>query len=559
MKTRAIFTLKGKMSIGFLCVVLCMFAMISYSCYQVLAPKMVETQLDMQTRYAQILCGIILNWKTEMEQISVEIATDEMVQGFLRLDNDARTENKDYVQDHLAQLLNENEGWKDIWLVDKSMNIMGSGDAKSIRPYLMDRLSTVSRYGGDSTWDSGYDTTSMILARAVNDIRYNPNDCIGYLFISIENDEIATMFEQYRLYEGQRFSLKGLTDGFEVTEQGFFYNYYDNYANLIHVEIIMNTWYLRTWSDQSVALMVPNSIIKRMLTITVFTCAFAYVLCIFIAQLVTKPIKQLKDTFRHYGMGDFSAKVEIQGNDEIAELGIIVNDMSDRISELFDLVRAKENSRRRLELQTLIYQINPHFLYNTLDSVNAIARAHKDEEVAQIVTDLSRLFRLGLHSGEEFVSVRDEIMHAMYYLRIQKMRFSDQLSWRIQVDNELLDLKICKFILQPIVENAIIHGVKSRDDGCEIVLSAYRSGDELCFAVEDFGLGMTEQELELIRLRISGDMLPEGGGFGLWNVNQRIRMYYGRGYGIRIFSTRGEGTKVVLNLRSRMPVRSDLA
>lgn len=546
---RVMSTLKGKMIVGFLAVILAVLGMMIYTMYEILSPQLIETQLDMQTRYAEILARAIWDWKQVMEQDSAQIAVHEDVQAYLRMDAQSRQPYEQRVSVLLQQQIDAHDGWAEIWLVDKSFNVLGTSNARTARPYILDRISSVERSAGASSWDSGYDTTSMMLCRAINNTRYQPNSSIGYLFVRIANSEILKMFDQYRLYEGQRFSLKGQFDGFEITEQGFFYNYYEDYAELIHVEITMNPWYLRTWSNQSVALQTPNRVMKSMMMVVLISCAMGSALCILIAQQVTKPVKQMKETLRYYGAGDFSAKVEIHGNDEMAELGRSLNDMSEQISELLDMVKAKEKSRRKLELQTLIYQINPHFLYNTLDSINAIARTNHDEQVVQLVTSLSRLFRLGLHRGEEFITVRDELAHVQYYLQIQKVRFGDQLSWEMKIDESLLERKICKFVLQPIVENAIVYGVRSRDEGGVIIISARKQGNDAVFEVKDNGTGMKPEGLEQVRRRIADSILRHGeSGFGLWNVNQRIRMYYGAEYGVKIFSEYNEGTTVVLNL-----------
>lgn len=538
------------MIVGFLSVILAVLGMMIYTMYEILSPQLIETQLDMQTRYAEILAQTIWDWKQVMEQDSALVAGNEDIQAYLRMDAQERRQHEQQVSALLYQQADAHDGWAEIWLVDKSYNVLGTNSPRAARPYILDRISSVERAAGACSWDSGYDTTSMMLCRAINDTRYQPNSSIGYLFVRIANNEVLQMFDQYRLYEGQRFSLKGQFDGFEVTEQGFFYNYYEDYADLIHVEIMMNPWYLRTWSNQSVALQTPNRVMKGMMLIVLVSCALGSALCILIAQQVTKPVKQMKETLRYYGAGDFSAKVEIRGNDEMAELGQSLNDMSDQISELLDMVKAKEKSRRKLELQTLIYQINPHFLYNTLDSINAIARTNHDEEVVHLVTSLSRLFRLGLHRGEEFVTIRDELAHVQYYLQIQKVRFGEQLSWETQVDESLLEMRICKFVLQPIVENAIVYGVRSREEGGRIIISAARQGDDAIFEIRDNGVGMGPSELEQVRRRIADSVLRKGeGGFGLWNVNQRIRMYYGAEYGVKIFSEYNVGTTVRVNLR----------
>ena len=536
---------------GFLAIILVFFSVFAYTFYEMLAPQLIDTQLDMQTRYAKILCQQIAEWKRGSEVLSAQIAVDEALQEYLRQNPGDREAFRARASATLVQFAENSGIIQDIFLVDKSYNIIGTGDVRDVKAYVLDRISSAERALGGAAWDSGYDTNSMMLYRAVCDAKYDPNASIGYLYIRIDNDEIMSMFNQYRLYEGQRFSLKGQIDGFEVTEQGFFYNYYDDFAKLIHVEISMSPWYLRTWSSKSVALEAPNQMLKRISIIILAACLFTFGFCLLLAQQVTKPVKRMREAMRYYGKGDFSAKVEIRGSDELAELSQGMNDMSEQISDLFDRIKTEESQTRKLELQTLVYQINPHFLYNTLDSINAIARQHDDREIAEIVTSLSRLFRLGLHQGEEFVTVRDELAHIQYYLVIQKVRFGNQLQWTIDVDDAILDLKICKFILQPIVENAIYYGVKSREEGGRIHIVGKRSGDDLSFTVEDFGEGMLPEELEGVRLRISVKTIPEGqtSGFGLWNVNQRLKIYYGRDSGVHIVSVPGQGTKVTLRLK----------
>ena len=206
-KTRVSFTLKGKLILGFLAVILIMLCVLIYSVYEVLEPQLVETQLDMQTRYAQILARAIWDWKEEMEQASATLTVSDEIQRFLRMSADERQSYEQQIAALLYQQLDAYEGWTEIWLVSKSYQIVGTSDAKSVRPYVLDRISSVERMAGASSWDSGYDTTSMMLCRTINDSHYQPNTSIGYLFIRIESSQILALFDQYRLYEGQRFSL----------------------------------------------------------------------------------------------------------------------------------------------------------------------------------------------------------------------------------------------------------------------------------------------------------------------------------------------------------------
>ena len=284
----------------------------------------------------------------------------------------------------------------------------------------------------------------------------------AYLFFRIENSQILKLFNQFRFQNSQRFSLKGVTNGFEVTEQGFYYNYYDNYEELLHTEIMIDDWNLKTWSDKALILGPTRDMSAMMVKVTFAAWGLGIVLSICIAQWITKPLKNMKKTMVRYGAGDFSARVSVKGKDEIAAFGHLFNQMAEQISDLVKRIKTEEDQRRRRELQTMIYQINPHFLYNTLDSVSILARRNKDAQVADIVTNLSRLFRLGLHQGRECVTVRDELSHVTYYLKIQKIRFEEYLDWKIEAPPEVLDYKTMKFILQPIVENAINHGIRAK-------------------------------------------------------------------------------------------------
>ncbi|HHV11117.1 MAG TPA: sensor histidine kinase [Clostridiales bacterium] len=549
-------TIRGKIIFNFLIILISVFLLFSIISYRVLGNHLTVAQLNSQTSLAEALCKSIDYWKSNCEDISVDIVTDPYLQDSLLNIYDGGMTHREELADYLEKIKKSNTIIEDIFIVDKTYSILGTGDTAAVRPYVYDRISRSERYAGSAVWDSGYDTKSMILYRNINDIRYNPNDSLGYLFIQIDNNEILQLFNSYRLYGSQRFSLKGTRDGFEVTERGFFYNYYDNYINLLHSEITMGDWYLRTWSDKAIAMEPAIRLLKQLAAIVAASLVATVLFSLATTSRITKPIRKMREIMEYYGEGDFTAKVEIVGNDELARLGEGLNQMSEQISDLFDVVKEEENQRRKLELQTLVYQINPHFLYNTLDSVNILARQNKDDKVAEIVTDLSRLFRLGLHKGQDIIPVRDEIMHVTYYLKIQEIRFSEQLKWKIQVDESIMNQNMVKFILQPIVENAIYHGVKSKDEPGLITVAGYQQDNAIIFQVEDTGMGMEEELCREIEQKIHQDTIfdTEEGGFGLINVSQRIRLMYGVESGLFITSTLGQGTIVEIRLIGEVKV-----
>lgn len=537
-------TIRGKIAVYFSMAIIFTCILFGISGYQILEEYLIQTQQNNQKRLAESLCSSISFFREKCENELNELLSDPALGRYAA--NMGDTKARAGFEAWIKEFVWENEFVQDMYVIDPAYEIAGAGDASDVRNYLIDRISTAERYEGNVVWDSGYDTKSMILfgkspARSAG-------ERAAYVFFQIDNSQILEMFNEYRFQNSQRFSLKGETNGFEVTEQGFYYNYYDNYEELLHTELMIDDWKLKTWSDKSLILGPAVDMAVMMLRISFLIFGLGIILSVWIADRITKPIKNMKKTMLRYGEGDLSAKVAVRGKDEIAVLGNILNQMSEQISDLFDRAKSDEEQKRRLELQTMMYQINPHFLYNTLDSVNILARRNKDEQVAEIVTDLSRLFRLGLNQGRNRVTVRDELSHVAYYLKIQKMRFDDQLSWKIEVPSELLDREIIKLILQPIVENAIYHGIKAKNTPGLIVVSAYERGADIVFSIKDTGRGMTQEEIRLLMQRINNKIIDDNGnkGFGLWNVNQRIKLYYGEDYGINIESCPGEGTEVLL-------------
>lgn len=540
-------TIKSKIIVCFSGAIMVLFLLFGVIGYQVLSDYQIDIQQESQEKLAESLCSSILFFRQNVEDAVNELLEGEEIADLFSV---SKEEGERQELERWMKIYKEEQTWvHDMFLIDQAYEIVGTrNDKEKVRTYLIDRISTAERYAGDIVWDSGYDTKSMMV---FGKIQSNQEDGKAmYLFLQIENEQILSLFNQFRFQNSQRFSLKGIRNGFEVTEQGFFYRYYDNYEELLHTDIELGDWYLRTWSDKTLILGPAREALKKLVVVLVAALFVTLGISILLAERITKPIKEMKKTMEWYGKGEFSAKVKIIGNDEISSLGRLLNQMSEQISELFSRVKKEEEQSRKLELQAMVYQINPHFLYNTLDSINILARQNGDDKVAELVTDLSRLFRLGLHQGQDMVTVRDEIMHVMYYLKIQKFRFDDQLVWEMHVSSHLMEYKIIKFIVQPIVENAIYHGIKSRDGAGCIRLSVEEDGDYLLLIVEDTGGGMSRESLEQLRVQMNQEVAESGQekGFGMRNVHQRIKLCYGDSCGVELESKEGCGTRVTLRV-----------
>ena len=260
------------------------------------------------------------------------------------------------------------------------------------------------------------------------------------------------------------------------------------------------------------------------------------------------PIKRLHDVTTGITQRDVSTLVRSDNVDEITELGMSFNLMVGQIRELLDAKVREQEQLKKAEFKALQAQINPHFLYNTLDTIIWKAEANQKEQVIALVQALSSFFRITLSKGRDWIDVRDEVEHVRSYLAIQQMRYRDILTYEMEMDPGILDETVLKLTLQPLVENAIYHGIKNkRGGGCIRVSGRQLEGERLLFIVEDNGIGLSAARLAEVRAVLDGAaaQVPNcEGGLGLRNVSERIKLYYGTGYGLQIDSVAQLGTTV---------------
>ncbi len=277
---------------------------------------------------------------------------------------------------------------------------------------------------------------------------------------------------------------------------------------------------------------------------------FSIIAAWLISESISNPIKDLQKTTAYIAEEELSVKLEDKIVDEIAGLGQNFNIMKVKIKELVDNRIKEQENLRKSELKAMQAQINPHFLYNTLDTIVWMTEGNKNEQVIEIVRALSNFFRITLSKGKEWITIKEEIEHIKSYLIIQKMRYRDILDFKIEVEEDILDSKILKLTLQPLVENALYHGIKNRREGGTINIKGSKLEDNrLEFQVIDNGMGMAAERLVQIREELDNDSIEpvlKDSGFGLANVHRRIKLYYGKQYGITIESEYRLGTNVSL-------------
>lgn len=269
---------------------------------------------------------------------------------------------------------------------------------------------------------------------------------------------------------------------------------------------------------------------------------------LYIPKSISKPIQELSDVTNKVAGGDLSVRAKNTGGAEVKVLSESLNAMIDKINELLEQVKGEQEHLRKAELELLQSQINPHFLYNTLDTIVWLAEGSDQKMVVSMVESLSDFFRTSLNQGKDIVSIKEELVHVGSYLKIQQVRYQDILEYEIDVPETLNDFMIPKITIQPLVENALYHGIKNRRRKGLIRITGELREDDFVIVVEDNGIGMDEQRLEQIRQKINNESPSDKEIYGLYNVNERIRLKFGDKYGIKLESTYEEGTKVYIYL-----------
>ncbi len=309
--------------------------------------------------------------------------------------------------------------------------------------------------------------------------------------------------------------------------------------------------YHQTRNMEKVTTQLHQQINQFLILCSVLTAALVLVAVsttFLIAKGILAPIRELCDATEKVAEGDFAVRARIRSQDEISALGLAFNNMTENMQALIDQVREDEEKMRRMDLRLLQEQINPHFLYNTLDTIVWLIESNETDQAVNMVITLSSFFRLVLSKGKEFISIREEEKHIRNYLEIQEMRYRDILEYDIQIDQTVYDYQIPKLTLQPLVENALYHGIKYKRAKGYIHIHGEKEGDSIHLTVRDNGIGMDQAELEFLRREICRPCQETEKGFGLANVNERIHMYFGEEYGLRISSTKGKGTIVEVTI-----------
>ena len=286
------------------------------------------------------------------------------------------------------------------------------------------------------------------------------------------------------------------------------------------------------------------------ITVIIFTITILLILLgnIIISGIVTDPIRRLDDSLKYLEGGSMDEEaIYFGGSHEIRHLSTTIKSMVVKMRKLMDDWLKEQEEKTKSELDAIQSQINPHFLYNTLDSVVWMIESERYKEAIAMITSLASLFRISLSKGNTIITIKDELTHAANYLSIQKVRFKNKFDARFEIDPAIEDCMTIKLIIQPLIENAIYYGVNPMDEDGLITIRGYEKDEDIFIEVIDNGMGMPAPVVEKL-LTHKKTTNSKGSGIGLWNVNQRIRLYFKGDYGLSIASEPDEGTKVTIHL-----------
>ena len=320
-------------------------------------------------------------------------------------------------------------------------------------------------------------------------------------------------------------------------------------VNEIHMYMNVNTisltrWTIATYVNAEQIDTARDSVVVSMIVASVVSVFFTIIISSMFSKRITSPIYKLNEYMKKFQRGSLSSKVEVEGQKELVELSESFNEMIDEISTLMNQVMSEQRAKRKTQMIALQNQINPHFLYNTLDSILWLNENKLNEDVEKMIVALSRFFRTSISTEKNIIPLSEEIEHAKNYLLIQKIRYHNKFSYVFEVDDHLLDFNVLKLGLQPVVENAIYHGIHPEDGKGIITIRAYESETSVILEVENTGYGISQVDIDKIYDNFKDKETSKH--IGLKNISQRLQLYYGEMSKVEIVSEPDEHTIVRL-------------
>lgn len=387
--------------------------------------------------------------------------------------------------------------------------------------------------------DMNYSSIEQLLTKA------NTDNASEYIYLMDSNGEIIYHPKQKLIYTNL-FDENNLVAA--SYEDGSYQEEFDGEKRLVTVKTVSYTG----WKLVSV---VPMSSFEmgisgtRMFVILLVSLSMMMIIVLnqLVSARIAHPLQRLNESVKEWEAGNLNPDIYIGGSLEVEHLGKTLRSTVEQIRELMNDILVEQEEKRKSELDALQSQINPHFLYNTLDSIVWMIEGERYEDAVFMITQLASLFRISLSRGKTIITIEDEIKHAKNYMNIQKIRYKSIFSVDFDIAEDILDCCTVKLVVQPLLENAIYYGVECMDGEGEIKVLGYRKEEDIYIEVSDNGLGMPEEMVEAL-LTENNRVRKSGSGVGLINVHNRIRLRFGDRYGLEIESIPDEGTTVRIHL-----------
>ena len=517
-----------------------------------------------------------------MENIAYLISSNEDVQDYLfdeKIDNEGRYR----ILNQLQTILDSRSDIRNVGIISKNGRMLINDGSKSVNQDL--DLNTQEWYATALEKPNGPILTSshvqhiisgerpwvITLSRGIRD-RSGSGEKEGVFFIDLNYSAISELCDQSTVgTKGYAFILDAKGNLVYHPQQQQLYNE----LQTENISLIMDTdedtvltgtgndgkLYSISRSEKTGWTVVDCTNVKELLSksrqaqsVYVLTAIILVIVALlfsrFMARSITLPIQKLRDSMKKVQEGDFSVSdVVVDSKNEIGSLTKSFDVMTHRIHELMEQNVHEQEEKRKSELKALQSQINPHFLYNTLDSIIWMAEGKKTEEVVLMTASLARLLRQSISNEDEVVPIANEVEYARGYLTIQKMRYKDKLEFQSEVDSSILYIPLIKLVLQPIIENAIYHGLKYKESKGLLIVKGFMKDGNAVLQVIDDGVGMDEETLAHIYDKHKVNY--HSNGVGVYNVQKRLKLYYGEDYGITYTSELGKGTTATITIPGR--------
>lgn len=437
-----------------------------------------------------------------------------------------RVENLHFSRPHVQNLFDYNP-YRYYWVISLSRAVTFNNDGQNEKGVLV--------------VDMNYSGIEQLLRRM------NFNDNNEYIYL-MDGDGNIIYHPKHKLInagimEENNLTAAGYEDGNHNEE-------FDGVRRVVTVKTVGYTGWKIVYVVDRASFEIANTQIKWFV---LFVVLITVILLIFVNQVISlkvaKPIQDLDESVRGLENGNLDVDIYIGGTQEIEHLGHTLNTVVSRLKQLMDDIVKEQEEKRKSELDALQSQINPHFLYNTLDSIVWMIEGERYEDAIFMITQLASLFRISLSKGKNVITIEDELTHAKNYMNIQKVRYKNKFQAEYEIDESILKYCTVKLVIQPVLENAIYHGMESMDGDGLILVRGYAENGKILIHVIDNGLGMSSAQVkELLKGKKQSGSGKKGSGVGLVNVHQRIRLRFGGEYGLRIESRPDEGTDVCICL-----------